>query len=481
MEVSARPLTSMAVTSVVLGGGLMILALILWLSAEGAIAVWGIGAVVLLGLGVAAFRPDPLAQLTSVLLLLLFQLRGEEGTTFLEVISGLALASYLLYWYADVLLRERRVVTSTFDAAALTWGFVGLCGGAALGALFGADPYDFRADILATIPFFLYLPVKEACARLRNGPLLLTGVLIVYGLVASGLGVLYLREVVTGATQWWQIADARFGSSETSLTIGLLLCFAGSAISPRLRIRLALLALAGLILAGMILSRSRGYWVASMVGLIAVAVWGGTHVRRNLAVSVGLGVVALVGVTLLFFSEEATLLVVGTVNRFASLSTAGQDISLLNRFAESAGAREMIFANPILGYGWGVQSTHYSLIAQGTMHWAFLHNGYLALWMKTGLWGLGLMGYVWAGAILRGAKVAQSPLLSATDRIAVLGASGTLTAFTLTAYTSNPFSMLDTMLIVTLALAVAHGVADRDACRREVVTTALPIAAGRAR
>ena len=459
----APPPGSALASAAVVAGGAAVLGLAVWLTAAGSLAVWAVPVVVAAGLAAAAARPSPFARLAVVLGLLTFQFRGEPGTTAMELLSGLALVAYLAHWYADVWLRRRRVVTSAFDVAALAWGVGGLFGGMVLGQVFGASAYDFRADVLAAIPFLLYLPAKDLCARHRHGPLLLAGALVVYGVIASVQSAFFFRQVVTGATEVWQIADARFSSSEAPITAGLLLCFAAFATARGRASRAAALVLAGVLFGGLVLSKSRGFWVAAVLGLGALAAVGRSAERRRLALAAVLGTSVLVALSLLLFADQVSLIVGGSLNRLATLATAGQDISLLNRFAETSAAWERIQANPILGYGWGVQFSYFGLITEGTVRWSFLHNGYVALWYKTGLWGLLLMMTVWVGGAVRGGVAGRSSGLAVTDRACALGATATLAALSLAAITSNPFSILDQMLVVTLTLAVAHGVADRAA------------------
>ena len=179
------------------------------------------------------------------------------------------------------------------------------------------------------------------------------------------------------------------------------------------------------------------------------------------------GVVALLG-------DRVGLVLDGSLNRLMSLTTAGRDISLVARFAETRAAWDMIKVNPVLGYGWGVQVTHYSVVSEGTTRWAFLHNGYVALWLKTGLWGLGLMLWVWAGALVRGALAGREHRLGDTARACGLGATATVAALSLVAITSNPLSALDLTLVVTLNLALAHGLADRAGALRRTEETPRP-------
>ena len=463
----APPPTSggpLAASAAAVAGGAALVGLAVWLVAEGSVAVWAVPAVVAGGLALALARPSPLVRFAVVVVLQVLQLGGERGLGVGEVVAGLALVGYLGHWYASTWLSGRPVVLSLFDAAALAWGTVGLAAGVALGALFGFDAYDFRADLIATLPFLLYLPAKDACVRERWGGVVVAGVLCTFGLWAAVQNAVAFRTVIADASQLYQIADARFITGETSMTAGLMLSLAGMATARDRRLRGALVALAGVLLGGLILTKSRGFWISNLFGIACMVVVATPRARRRIVAYGLLGVVALGAVAAAFFSEQLVLIVAGTVNRFLSISEAGSGSSLGNRFAESRAAWEMIRVNPVLGYGWGVQVTHYSVIAEGTRHWAFLHNGYLSLWFKTGLWGLGLMLFVWVGAMARAARTARTARPAV--RAVALGAGATIAAFTPVAVSSNPFSIFDQVLVVALVLALAHGAADRAAVER---------------
>jgi O-antigen ligase len=271
-----------------------------------------------------------------------------------------------------------------------------------------------------------------------------------------------LRAIAAGAVEWWQVADVRFTSTETAITSGLLLCFSGFAAARRRGSQLALLLGVGILFGGLILTKSRGFWVAGALGLVVAFAMSDGAARRRLLLGSALGMGVLVSVALLFFSEQVGLLAIGTLNRLATLSDAATgDISLLNRYIETSAAWDMILENPVLGYGWGVQVVRYDIISEATIRWSFLHNGYVALWFKTGLWGLALMMIVWVGAILRSTLVARSQSLTPAQRACAVGFASSLIAFSLSALTSNPFAITDQMLIVTMLMAGAHGLADR--------------------
>ena len=450
-------------------GGAAVLAGVAWLVAEGSQAVWVVPAVVGGAVALWAARPGPTALLVGVVGLQALQLGGAPGLSAGEVVGGLALVGYLAYWYGAAFLTRRPLVASGADVAAAGWLGVAAPAAVVLGLLFGADPYDFRADLLATLPFALYFPVKDVCARGRRGALAVAGVLAWLGAVAVVTNVLRYRAVIASADAVWEIADARFITGETAITAGLFLSLAGLATARYGLRRVALAVATAAFAGGLVITKSRGFWVSAVLGVAFLGVVLPGADRRRLVVWGGAGVALLVAASVVALGDQLTLIVVGTVERFATLATAStQDLSLVNRFRETSSAVAVALENPVLGYGWGVQVTRFNIIFGITETWAFVHNGYVALWLKTGLWGLALMMTVWVGGIVRATRTGRGRALAPLDRAVALGAAATLVAFSLVANSSNPFSILDQMLIVTLLLGLTNGLADRAEAVRQV-------------
>ncbi|MEM1056571.1 MAG: O-antigen ligase family protein [Bacteroidota bacterium] len=421
-----------------------------------------------------SFRPGPVIQLGFVLLFSAFQIFGGDGTQIGELVSGLVLVGYLAYWYTTAVLSPRPIVTSFFDLAAVAWGVVGIPAATLWGIWMGANSFLLRADILAAIPFLLYLPVKDICTRYERGALSVALALVVYGLAGTAFGFINLRGVIAGASEYWQIADARYNLSETGITSGLLLALASlpAAWNNQSRWRpLLLTALFGLALVlfgGLVLTKSRGFWAAGVIGIICVLTFTRGRNRRHATIGL-VAIVLTMGVgALLVLGDAAVLLAIGTLNRLATLENAvTKDISLLNRFAESAAAFDLIREQPLLGWGFGRDIPFFNIILRKTTFTGFVHNGFVALWLKTGTVGLFLMGVVWGGAILRSLSALLRKTLSASLTAITIGLVSALIAFTPVVSTSNPFSILDQMLVVTLLMGALHGLADRSRWHRE--------------
>ena len=321
---SARRLMPEAVSSlrasslapiVASGAGLLLLGLTLLLVASGTLAVWVIPAAVLGGLIISAIRLGPLATLALVLGLQAFQPSGKDGTQPGEIVAAIAFVGYLAVWYASAVSSPRKCVTSGFDAVAVGYGTVGFVVACMLGYGYGADPFDFRADVLAFLPFVFYLPIKEAVARHQRGAITIAVVLVGFGLLTTVQSFLMLRAIIAGAVEFWEVADVRFASTETAITSGLLFCFAGFAVAPRFWQKLLLLASVGVLLGGLILTKSRGFWVAGVLGLLVAFILSTSAQRKQLAIGTVLGLGVLLVVTLSLFSDGLLLLAAGTLKR----------------------------------------------------------------------------------------------------------------------------------------------------------------------
>lgn len=453
---------ALLVAPAVAAAGLLLL-LSLWALGQGVVIAWALVAVGGASLVAVLARPSPPVQLGIVLAAQVLQLGGDKGVGLGELVAALLMVGYLAKWYANAWLQSRPVVLSSFDAVALGWGTVGMLVAAVLGLISGPDSLDYRADLIATLPFAFYLPLKDTCVKYRDGAMLVAAALVWFGLYATVSNGIILRGVLSGAKEAWEIADVRFSLGETSIASGIFLCFGGLAVSARRGRKLLLLLITGALLGGLIMSKSRGFWVSCMIGLVVLLGVVRSGDRRRLAVAVVLGVSVLVSAAVLLFGEQLALLAAGILKRFVTLSAAtSKDLSLLNRFVESRAVWEEIRVNPILGYGWGNQVTRLSILSDPVIiRWGFIHNGYLALWHKTGLWGLTMMMWVWIGAMVRAALAGRDARLPDRERAIALGAGGVMVAFSIVATTSNPWSIPDQMLVVTMVLALAHGVRDR--------------------
>lgn len=406
---------------------------------------------------------SPLAGTCGAILLSLALSGVAEAYPAGKFVFGGYLVLFLGVWYARAWSAGQRLVVSRTDVGMALLLVAGVGGGAVLSVLFRNPVADVVGNVQAFLPLFLYFPVKDVCARETGGALAVSGSVLVLGVAAAVQNAVTTREALSSAEKVWQIIDVRVAYGELTLCACVLLCVALLfATRGAWWERVGLVGLFGILTGGLILTKSRGFWVATLLGLVVFALVLRGADRRRMVRTSAVGLVAFVGLAVVVAGKYAMLIATGVAKRFLTLGSAGTtDISLLNRFAESEGVWSQIRMNPVLGYGWGAQYDYYSLISEGTRTWAYVHNGFLGVWHKIGLWGLFLVLWVWVGAAVGGALAARDRRLTAAERGLAGAAAAALVALGLVANSSPPLEHADQALVLLVLWALAQGLAQR--------------------
>ncbi|MFQ5568044.1 MAG: O-antigen ligase family protein [Rhodothermales bacterium] len=410
--------------------------------------------------GVAAWYlfHHPLLNLCVTLVGFVVVADYEAGFQFREIAYGLYLYTLLGHWYVTrcFLYRERILLTAEDKALFLflillpfTIPITILFGG----SLTGVISESFSLSLLA-----LYFPLKEACARYRYGTRALLLVILCLGVLVASRNVMNFQTMLSSATQAWQVATGRVWTNDNLLMVTSLFGLVTMFFARRWWSFGILGGCFLLCFAGLILTQSRGYWLAFLFGTLAMFVLVDAHQRKRMLVLGFFGLAAVTGIGFAFFGTYMNLLVGGLVERFASVQTAATaDVSLINRFREMATVWDHVVRNPVIGYGMGVPYEFFDIANEVTDNDALVHNGYVGLWYKFGLWGLGLMLFFWARVIWRGVQAFSMKHGSYWTRVCGLAASLSLIAFTLSTITSNPFFLKDSLFIFSLVAGLAGG------------------------
>lgn len=441
-------------------GSAALVGLVAW--SAPALVVWLPFVLVGLAGAVVLARSSEALRLFVVLALGAATFSYEEGLQPLELVYAVLLYGYLAHWYATNLLGGRRMFRRGADVAAALWAAGALVGGALLAQLHGPNTYDFRGDLLSASVFLLYFPVKETVVRARWGPEVVVALLVWLGLFSAVRNAILLHEVLTNATVWWRVFDARISAGEVHLIGALLLSVAALGAVTSRRLRLALIVVVGVLIGGLVITKSRGAWLAAALGLLVAGAMAPGPIRRRGALYLVTGMAGMAAASTALLGNSFNLVVLGLVKRLSMIgSGTAQDLSFMNRLAETRGVWEQIVLNPVLGYGWGVRFSYFTLLERATRTWSFVHNGWLSMWYRLGLWGLGLFLYLWLSGIRGGWTAARAPGAPPLHRAWGAAAAGTLAAYMLMALPSNPFILMDQMTTVTLVLALAHGLRQR--------------------
>lgn len=439
-----------------LGFGLAIVLLVAW--SGSALMALVLPAVIPAAAAAFFLFRRPTLNLVVVLVGFVVVADNQAGFQLREIAYGLYLYAVLLHWYAvRAAIRREPFLHSAEDRALFVFLLLLPCT-LLLTVVYGGSLTGAASEIFSLSLLALYFPLKETIREYRHGPRLLVLTVVCVGALVAARNMLEFSQQLSGATQAWQIATGRVVTNDNLLMVSsvftlTLVLFARTWLSLGIRMGVFLLCFAGLVM-----TQSRGYWMAFLLAAGVLFVLADARVRRRMLGFGALGFAALAGIGLLFFGAYLDLLIGGLVERFASVASAvTSDISLVNRFREAQTVMEHVVRNPIVGHGMGVSYYFYDIAHQATDYDALVHNGYVGLWYKFGLWGLGLLLFFWAGVIVRGIQAFRMKAGSPWMRVCGLAAAASLAAFTLSTITSNPFFLKDSLFIFSLSAGLAGG------------------------
>lgn len=375
----------------------------------------------------------------------------EEGIQVEEALYGMYFLSFLAFWFISRLFfYQQPLATAKEDWALLLFlVYVGLSPVWAI--LFGAKLSVIVGEALVLMMFAFYFPVKEVCSRHPKAALYIILVIAWLGVFAAFRNLLTYQAALSSATELWQIIKGRAALNEVLLMVPALGTLAFLAYTERWRDRLVLAGLFCFFFASLIVTQSRGYWAAFLLGALVLFVLTDRRRKGHILLLIGAGLGSLLLGGLILFPNILPVVVEAMASRFASLaSSMTSDISLVNRFYESAAVWEYITVNPILGYGMGTPYRVFDLIDDYTMVKTFIHNGYLGLWFKYGIVGLGLMLFYWVRIAWLGVRLFRTEAAPFLMRIGGLSVTCCLVAEALVANTSTPFQISDAVLLMAV-------------------------------
>lgn len=421
----------------------------------------------LLGLLVfLALGRSELLLLCSILAGFIAQARYEQGIQIEEALYGLVYMGYLGYWYVSRIFFYRdRILRSWPD-----WGiFLFLLYATAslsLTPFLGGDMQAAISQWLSISMLAFYFPIREICLRPvgQNAP---KYILSSMGLVAGFIALrnfLDYRRGFQEAQNLWEIAAGRVVMNEHVLMMAGLVSLTFLLFSQRKSHTVALGSLFVVFSTAVVVGQSRALWVSYALGfgILFLLVNRAKRIQIIAVATLWLCTVLLVG--FLVFEDFFNLILAGLLDRFFSLQTAAtQDVSLINRFLEAKAAWESIKVNPIVGYGFGVPFSYYSLVFEFTRYSSFIHNGYVGVLYRHGVIGFVLLFGFYFGSIWMSLRAVLHRNVSRSNYVLAAAALACLGAESLVANTQNPFATSDYTLIIAVMAALGSAAWERTA------------------
>lgn len=382
----------------------------------------------------------------------------EEGIQPLEALYGLMFIGFFTYWYSrQIFLKEEGFIHSpTGWALSLFLAYVLIS--ATWATLFGAKLSTIIGELLVLIMMAFFFPIVTLIRKHPEKTKYILLILCWIGLFVSIRNIQEYRTDITNAERLYQVLSGRVALNEVLLMMPALGALTFLLYARTWTTRFIIGGLFIIFFISLIVTQSRGYWMAFALGAGALFLLTDTRRKLNIMLLFGSGIACFVAVGFLLFPQYAPLVLNGMAERLSSLGSAfTSDLSLVNRFYESKAVWGYIKSNPILGYGIGTPYEYFNIISDHNRHWAFIHNGYLGMWYKYGIFGLGLLLFFWLKSIQTGIRIFKTSHFPRFYRITALACTICLIAELLVANTSTPFQSEDPTLMIAILAAVITG------------------------
>jgi len=404
----------------------------------------------------------PTLGIASLILGFILMASNESGFQAIEIIYAACLFLTLIAWFIHYKSTDiNRVIVQTSDwCLAIFLGVLPLS--LILTYLFQGDFRVAASEIISLLMLLVYFPVKHIVAHEENGPkIILTSFIIMCTVVAIVNSFEYATDL-SNAIALSQIAGSRVTVNDTLLLFGatMSLSLVLKARGP-LSFLLPIIALA-FTFAGLIMTQSRGAWMALLFGVTALFFFVQTSDRIKILTIGAILSAVIIGLGYILVGPYLNVILTGIFERFGSIGSAiTQDLALVNRFRETSVVFEKVIVNPLVGYGPGVSYIFFDLVHQSTDMDTFVHNGYVGLWYKFGLWGLGLLMIFWYSSVKLGLRAYRSNSIDHWTRLAGLAGAIPLIALIVTTIVGNPFFLKNHLFVIAIAAGLASGAGQR--------------------
>lgn len=321
-----------------------------------------------------------------------------------------------------------------------------------LGLLNGAGVYPAIGELTYFAGVFIYFALRYYFddKTFQKGLLYIIPLLLLFVVARNAYNY---QEIILQAYVPWQVEKARVASNEVLILFFTTLCTAAFVYSRNLKQNIASILFLGIGFLSLILTQSRGYWLAFILSFAIIFIFVPRSKKSKILLYFSVILALIISFAKIYFPGYFDLVFNALIIRFESIATSARvDISLLERFEESAAVFSKIAVNPIIGYGFGTEYIKFIFFERFHLSTSYVHNGYLAAWYKFGLPGLLLLLSICISIILNSFRIFKHRD-EAIHKILSLTILATIGGMLLVNNTSPQFLAFDSILLLTVMAA----------------------------
>lgn len=311
----------------------------------------------------------------------------DEGVSPIEIaFSVVVILGLVIYFFYKFFIEKKSIVENYGDLFILLF-FVFLPFNGLVAYLNDVDLFYWLREVLILLLILLYFPIREYFTDLKDFNRLLFFVMIVSLACSIYIIVTYKESTLVLANYAYEL----FGLAGTKKVNHIV--FVGTYFtalllaqnSKKLPVTLLLFFSAFLSLVALIITVSRTFWIATILGTIVLFIYFNWKERIKLIVFYFLILSLFVGFAYFTFHENYRVVTKLIEYRFFSSLKGKQDRSLQSRFAEYNYVLNAIAEHPLSGNGFAKKIRFRDPIFVRTLTSHNIHNGFTSILYRAGI------------------------------------------------------------------------------------------------
>ena len=303
-----------------------------------------------------------------------------------EIIFGIILLSTIIGWlFRTILIYGKKIINNTSELYLFLFLIIVVF--SIIISLFqNVSLFIWFRKFIPFLIYFLYFPLVENLRSKKELNIILLTLLITISIIGLNSLTDYAASL-SSAQKLWQIMASREVYNEPYFYSGLVLLTGMMFFSKKLYFNVIFLIFIPFFVILLAISFSRGYWLAAFISLIIMFYF--LPLKKKLLISIILFSILLITIIFskYYFGNIFDILVSQLDERLFTLGKLARDSSVIERINESKELIKYLKINPFVGFGLGKE---YSFLVYSwrTIPTDYVHNAFLSLWFKFGIFGL---------------------------------------------------------------------------------------------
>jgi O-antigen ligase len=382
-----------------------------------------------------------------------FIITGSEKITPLEIIVGLFIIILLFKWLLDVLMFNRNSLFFNATDISLFLFFIFCLFSIVPSVYFSNSFLKWLRELFTFVPILLYFPLREQIKKDKDVIYLLLAI-VVLALFIALKNMLKYRDLISAAQMFWQVASSRQTANEPMFLFPIVVGTSLLLYENKWKIKLLYFILITIFSVALIITFSRGYWIAAILGIVILFMFTDRVIRRRLILnSLMLFSIVLI-LSQVFFGNLWSKIGISILNRFGSMHAGIKDISIIGRIQEAKAIIALIKENIFIGYGLGFEYDFYSILPREMPTW-YSHNAFLYIIFKVGIFGFIFFMYFYLTKIYHAIKSIKK-LSDRRSQAITIGITAVLISMLPLSFSSPQFYQKDSVLLIMLGFSILH-------------------------